>query len=214
MKTLLLDEVEAGESYEIVITTLHGGSLVRYRIGDMVRITSLRNEKLGINIPQMTFERRVDDVIDLFAVRLSEKTIWQAIDATGIPYEDWIACKDKEDQALSVFIELKNGFKGSSEEIAGAIYENLTSGNTKKLNESVNKTRLTDMADFRIDVKLLPQGTFDNYKDRKQREGADLAHFKPPHINPSEKVMGALTNDAEEIVVVKKSGITQTAPNR
>ena len=38
-KTILLDEVKAGENYEIVITNLHGGITTRYRIGDMIRIT-------------------------------------------------------------------------------------------------------------------------------------------------------------------------------
>ncbi|GAI02544.1 unnamed protein product, partial [marine sediment metagenome] len=64
-KTVLLDEVEAGESYELVITNFHGGAMVRYRVGDMIRITALRNEKLNIDIPQMVFERRADDLIDL-----------------------------------------------------------------------------------------------------------------------------------------------------
>ena len=38
-KTVLLDEVNPGECYEIVITNFHGGSLTRYRVGDMIRIT-------------------------------------------------------------------------------------------------------------------------------------------------------------------------------
>ena len=47
-RTLLMDEVKAGENYEIVLTNFHGGAMIRYRPGDMVRITSLRNDKLGI----------------------------------------------------------------------------------------------------------------------------------------------------------------------
>ena len=67
-KTVLLDEVKAGESYEVVITNFHGGALVRYKLGDIVRIIALRNEKLGINIPQMVFERRALDFIDNWEV--------------------------------------------------------------------------------------------------------------------------------------------------
>ena len=52
----------------------------------MVRITSLRNDKLGINIPQMVFERRVDDFIDFDVVRLTEKIIWQALEYSSIDY--------------------------------------------------------------------------------------------------------------------------------
>jgi hypothetical protein len=42
-KTVLLDEVKPGEVYEIVVTNFHGGAMVRYRAGDMIRINALRN---------------------------------------------------------------------------------------------------------------------------------------------------------------------------
>ena len=104
-KTVLLDEVKAGECYEIVITNFHGGALVRYRVGDMIRITSLKNEKLGINIPQMEFERRADDLLDFVVFRLTEKTIWKAIENSGIPYADWVAFKKPGETVLNVMIE-------------------------------------------------------------------------------------------------------------
>ena len=34
-RTCLMDGVSAGESYELVISVLHGGAFMRYRIGDM-----------------------------------------------------------------------------------------------------------------------------------------------------------------------------------
>ena len=83
--------------------------MLRYRIGDMVRITSLRNEKLGIDTPQMVFERRADDLLNFGVIRLSEKSIWHAIESAGIPYEDWVACKEPGEQVLDLYIELKNG---------------------------------------------------------------------------------------------------------
>ena len=83
-KTLLLDEVKAGENYELVITNFLGGALVRYRIGDMITITSLSNTGLDINIPQMEFYSRVDDLIDIAGLtRITESTIWQAIERSG-----------------------------------------------------------------------------------------------------------------------------------
>jgi hypothetical protein len=85
-KTILLDEVKAGENYELVITNFHGGAMVRYRIGDMIRITELKNDRLSIRLPQIAFERRADDLIDLGFMRLTERVIWQAIENTGIPY--------------------------------------------------------------------------------------------------------------------------------
>ncbi|MCO6451539.1 MAG: GH3 auxin-responsive promoter family protein, partial [Caldilineales bacterium] len=52
-KAVLLDEVQAGEKYEFVVTNFSGGTFIRYRIGDLIKIISLRNENLGIEIPQM-----------------------------------------------------------------------------------------------------------------------------------------------------------------
>jgi hypothetical protein len=43
-----------------------------------------------------------------------------------------------------------------------------------------------------IKVALLPPGAFDNYRAQRQAEGADLAHLKPPHINPSDRVLSLL----------------------
>ncbi len=95
-KTVLLDGVKPGESYEVVITNFYGGALVRYRIGDIIKIAAARDEELHIDLPQMVFERRADDLINLGFMRLTEKTIWQAIENSRIPYVDWVACKETE----------------------------------------------------------------------------------------------------------------------
>ena len=94
-KTLLLDEVRSGENYELVITSFYGGPFVRYRLGDMVRIASLRNEQLNIDIPQMVFHSRVDDMIDIAGfTRLTERVIWQAIENTELDYKEWTVRKE------------------------------------------------------------------------------------------------------------------------
>ena len=201
-KTVLLDEVKAGEDYEIVITNFYGGALVRYRPGDMVRITSLRNEKLGINIPQMAFVGRADDLIDFAVTRLTEKTIWQAIENTRIPYEDWVARKDVEDKMLlHLYIELKDGHRISGAKIGVAVEEQL-----KRLDNSLITTQSHDVGgslDFGLKVTLLPRGAFANYTAKRHAEGADLAHLKPPHINPSEKVLSLLVTRPEAMPEIR-----------
>jgi hypothetical protein len=211
MKTLLLDEVKAGECYEIVITNLHGGSLVRYRIGDMVRITSLSNEKLGINIPQMTFERRADDVIDFAFVRLTEKAIWQAIEKSSVPYNDWIAFRNIGDAALNILIEPKDDVKVGEPDLSQMIYHELTKLDDNA--ETLNPGDSANMVDFKVRVSYLPKGTFDNFTTQRQTQGADLAHLKPPHINPSEKILSVLRGETEETIVVTRTGEkTKNAP--
>jgi len=191
-RALLLDEVEAGENYEIVITNFHGGALVRYRIGDMVRITSLRNEKLGIDIPQMVFERRADDLLDFFVVRLTEKTIWQAIEDTAIAYEDWTAYKEPGEPVLNLLVELKNGYQRSEADVASVIYKQIMESDNNTHRASLLDNSFVNVIDFKVEVTLLPPGAFANYTSQRQAEGADLAHLKPPHINPSDKVLSLL----------------------
>ncbi|MFC2021466.1 GH3 auxin-responsive promoter family protein [Chloroflexota bacterium] len=203
-KTVLLDEVEAGENYELVITNFHGGALVRYRIGDMIRITALRNEKLGIDIPQMVFERRADDLIDLGFMRLTERVIWQAIENTKIPYRDWTAHKEAgEKPNLHLYIELNDGYDASEKDVAEAVYEEI-----KKVDDGQyiykDLPSMEKLIDFKpIEVTLLPAGIFDKYKNQRRSEGMDMARLKPPHINPSNKVLTLLGIEVEDLPEVE-----------
>jgi len=192
-KTVLLDEVKAGENYELVITNFHGGALVRYRLGDMVRITALRNEKLNIDIPQMVFERRADDLVDLGFMRLTERVIWQAIENAGIPYCGWTSRKEVGVASrLHLYIELKDNYIADEEAVATAVYEQI-----KKIDDGLyvyqDLSSLEKLIGFKpIEVTLLPAGVFTNYKNQRQAEGAELVHLKPPHINPSDKALSLL----------------------
>jgi len=209
--TLLLNEVEAGQNYEVVITNFHGGAMIRYRPGDMVKITSLSNEKLGIKIPQMVFEQRVDGMLDFVVTRLTEKTIWQAIEGTGIPYEDWTAYKEPGETVLKLFIELKDGSRINREEMSKLIYQKVANSETDNYSKSGAHNELEKMIEFKVEVTLLPKGAFASYMTHKQEEGADLAHLKPPHMNPSTKVLAQLTGETEEIEVIKtKTAVKST----
>ena len=190
-KTVLLNEVRPGELYEIVLTNFHGGAMVRYRIGDMVRITGPRNEKLNINIPQMTFERRADDLIDLGGyVRLTERTVWQAVENSGIPYEDWTVRKEGGEKPVAcIYLELKNECRQTEEEVSKAIYKEIIKLDARVNSLSIYNTLESLLGTMPIKVRLLPQGAFPNYISQRQREGAELAHLKPPHVNPSDEVL-------------------------
>lgn len=203
-KTVLLDEVEAGKSYEIIITNFHGGALARYRIGDLIKITSLRNEKLGITTPQMVFDRRGDGLINFVVAQLTEKQIWQAIESLGIDYEDWTAFKHAGETVLHVLIEPRNGYKGNEEDIALSIKNQIVKAHGNKNDTTGVLEDLTDMFDFKVEATILPRGSYAEYTARKQAEGADLAHLKPPHINPSVEVLELLLSRAENTIVVKK----------
>jgi len=203
-KAVLLDEVRAGEVYELVITNLHGGILTRYRVGDMIRITSLRNEKLNIDMPQMVFHSRADELIDISGFgRLTEGIIWEAIEGAGIPYADWTARKELvgDRAVLHIHLELKDENIASEQGVASAIHDQL-----QKLDKKYHYNIYgifdgsQDMLDLKpVKVTFLRRGAFSSYIAQRQAEGAALGHLKPPHINASDRVLVGL--GAPEVAV-------------
>jgi len=212
-KTVLLDEVKAGENYEMVITNFHGGAMVRYRMADIIRITSLKNEDLGIDIPQMAFERRADELIDVAGfLRVTERTIWQAVENTKIPYADWTARKETVEgrPVLHLYIELKEGYIASEKGMATAVLEQL-----RKFDEGTLYSGLESMLDLNpIKVTLLPESAFANYIDQRRAEGADLAHLKPRHINPSDAELALLRTRVKAVPAVEVAAEAEAVAGR
>jgi len=185
--TVLLDEVEAGKDYEIIITQFRGMPLLRYRLGDIVTITALADEEAGINLPQIMFKGRTDEIITLASLaQLDERTLWRAIANTGLKYEDWTARKEYEQgQAyLHVYLESK---------------ESKYAQGLEKLIDAQLRAIDPDYKDIDswlglqpIKVTFLSRGTFQRYFEEKRREGADFAHLKPRHINAPDEVIQQL----------------------
>lgn len=188
-RTVLLDGVEAGKNYELVITNLHGGPLLRYRTGDILRVTSLSNSATGGNLPQIVHYARRTELLEIGAfVRLTEQQVWKAIEQAGVPYVDWTVRKEVEgnDPVLHLRLEPASTAAIPSEEARARINHEL----------GLIEADWADMASIAgldpLRVTYLPSGTFDRYAQRKQSEGADLAHLKPVHVNPSAEVIEGL----------------------
>lgn len=212
-KTILLDEVKAGEKYEIVTTNFHGGIMTRYRIGDIIKITSLRNEKLNIDIPQMVFHSRADDFVDITSLgRLTERLIWEAIENTGIPYVDWVARKEIIDNksVLHLYLELREGYIASEKSVATAIREQFKKLDRKHRCNLYNLIGdMETMLDLRpVAVTFLPEGAFSSYISQRQSEGVAVNNLKPPHVNPSDEVLSLLRVPE---VVVEAAPVTEEA---
>ena len=188
LRTLLLDQVQVGGIYEMVVTSFHGGIYTRYRTGDFVRINSMENRALGVNLPQMVFHAKSVDIIDLASfARLTERLIWGAIQNSRVSYSDWTARKEyaADKPVLAIYIETK-GDNGSEAEIKERIHQALKIADPSYADlESligIDPLRLT----------LLPAGAFGRYYEAKQRDGADLAHLKPAHINAADESIALL----------------------
>ncbi|KTB48076.1 GH3 family domain-containing protein [Dehalogenimonas alkenigignens] len=206
-QTFLMDELKPG-NYELVITNLHGGAFVRYRLGHLVQITSMRNDKLDIDIPQMRFLARVDDQIDIAGfTRLSEKVIWKALENSGVEYEEWTARKEvvAGKPELRIYVELKKNESRGTAQIADAVHAEL-----KQLDTPY--AELEEFTGLRpIEVTVLPHGAFKLYKMKQQAAGAELAHLKPPHLNANDAIIEFLTSTARTVRVAEAAPVAAAA---
>ena len=167
-------------------------------------ITALKNDKLDIDIPQMAFHARADDIIDIAGfTRLTERVIWQALENTGIPYQEWTVRRELRDKpVLHLYQELRGNGHVTPDEVATAVHDELA-----KLDSPY-----ADLEAFiglkPIEVTLLPQNAFQSYTLRQQAAGADLAHLKPPHINPSDGMIDCLLETVEKPPVTARKRLT------
>lgn len=105
-RTCLMDQVEAGYNYELVISVFHGGAFMRYRIGDMYRCVSAGQNTL----PRFSFLDRVPGIIDIASfTRITEHSITMVISISKLGIGEWIARKEFDDTQtpfLHLYVEL------------------------------------------------------------------------------------------------------------
>lgn len=186
--TVLLDEVQPGQRYEVVLTNFDGGPFLRYRIGDMLRFVAARDDEVGIALPSLVCVGRSDDLIDLagFTGPIDEPMIGRAIHDSGFPYEDWAARKETGPTSALLHIYLEPKSEAPVAEVQARIHENL-----KALNPFyADLETMLEMKPLR--VTLLRPGTFRAYNQERQAAGADLAHLKPPRMGASDAIVSNL----------------------
>ena len=189
-RTVLLDEVEEGQRYELVITSFYGMPFLRYRLGHLIRITALEDKEAQVSLPQMVFETRADELIDIAGfTRISEKTIAQAIVNAGLTHEDWAIRKEinHDSTSLHLYIELNGGC--SRENIAPVLHEELT-------RLAPGYRDLERMMDIRpLEVTVLRPGTFGDYYIQQRDSGAELMQRKPPRMNAPDDIIFRILSD-------------------
>ncbi|MCZ6614745.1 MAG: GH3 auxin-responsive promoter family protein, partial [Chloroflexi bacterium] len=163
-----------------------------YRLGDLVKVTALRNEALDIDLPQITFYARDDGLIDLAGfTRLTEKTIAQALAAAGVSCQDWVARREGGDTGvLNIYLELSNGRRWTAPDLTAAIHREL-----KRLDAPyADLEGMLGLEPLRVSV--LRKGAFQEHWDRRRASGIDKAQLRPSHINPSDDLIAALLDGA------------------
>lgn len=92
-KTVLLDEVQEGKDYELVITNQSG--FYRYRMGDVIRVIGFYNES-----PMITFKYRKKNIVSIAGEKFTEDHLLSAVRSferkTGINVIDFCMYPDRD----------------------------------------------------------------------------------------------------------------------
>ncbi len=195
-KTLLMNEVEPGKRYDLVVTSFYGGALIRYRLHDLLEVVSMEDEEAGIRLPQFRFVGRSGSFIDLsgFAGLIDEKLLLRALAQIGIPYVEWTIRKEfrQAQTYLHVYIEFPEGVQVNAREFRDRLDDIL-----KQLNEEYG--HVESMLGYSpLEVTVLSPGSFDRFIQQRLREGADLAHLKPARIQPTDEAIALLLAKSAE----------------
>lgn len=109
-RTYLMNELNANECYELVLTVLKGGAFARYRIGDVFRCLRTKNVNDKLDIPQFSYVDRIPTVIDIMGfTRITEQEIDHIIELSNIHVSDYFALKEYDEEKhsfLHMYIEL------------------------------------------------------------------------------------------------------------
>ncbi len=179
--TLLIDELEEGKRYELVITNFYGMPLLRYRIGHLIRVVALEDLETGVQLPQIEFQARCDDRIDLAGfTRMDEQTIWEALEDAQLRCIDWIV--RKEYNGNKSLLHLYGEFDGelAEEQVASVLDQMLMAKDPFYCD-------LQQMLDIHpLLVTCLQQGAFERYYDKQLARGLPLPERRPSRMNATD----------------------------
>jgi len=149
---------------------------------DMFKVISIGDEEIGSVLPQVQIYSRTDDIINIGSyLILSEREIWNAIDMTGLKYQDWTANKEIIDgtPVLRLYIELKEESDLSDEDVTNLL-------------DKTFSNYYQEYCDLKEDLQINPlvftrlaPGSFKAYEEFMVAAGVELEDIKPPHMRPS-----------------------------
>lgn len=175
-KTLLMDELEVGKDYEVIITNLAG--LYRYRMYDVVRVTGFYQKT-----PKVEFLYRSNLVLNITGEKTTQQMLDWAVERAckevGLSYSRFCVrgvMQQGTAPYYDVLIEPLNETNADLSALACALDDAL-----RQSNLYIDVRRREDVM-APTQVHLLHKGTFDAYTDSLRQQGVNVNQVKPVTI--------------------------------
>lgn len=167
-RTILMDQVQAGEKYELVITVLKGGAFVRYRVGDVYRCVGIGSKEEKTHIPRFTYVDRVPTIIDIAGfTRITENSINHAVLLSGLPVKDWFAVKEYTENnrpKMHMYLELERSALSSAAVSTQVLREHLGAYFQYLDNDYKDLQKILGVDP--LELTVVKCGSFDAYAER------------------------------------------------
>lgn len=187
-RTILMDEVSAGGNYELVLSVLHGGAFMRYRIGDVYHCLSAG----GGELPRFTFVDRVPTVIDIAGfTRITESSMHEVIRLSRLSLGDWVLKKEfdgKDNPFLHMYVEIPPEAEGTEVTMRAVLTEHLSLYFKYFDSDYGDLKKLLNMEP--LEITVLKYGTIAAYE---RRIGERLMRINPGMLD----IMGLLKQQSE-----------------
>ena len=182
-KTCLIDELEVGKEYELVVTNDAG--LYRYCIKDVVKVTEYRGK-----CPVVAFSYRRDQLLNAVGEKTSEAAAQAAVKAfaaeTGCHVDDFCFYIDMNDgePCYAVVIEDHQGIGGADT----SAYAEVLDRHLSEQNHAYGFERKgSGLGPLKLRLTNVPINTL--YHDARKESGSSDNQLKPLHLaNTADKV--------------------------
>lgn len=175
-KCVTLDQVEVGQSYEVICTNLAG--LYRYRMQEAVKVVGWY-----YGAPKIEFLYRINQTVSMMGEKTTEVAIGRAVALTvqqlAVGLEEYSVYPDHTADPLCYhfFMETDALPPGVGvEEIRRTLEKHLCQINPS-LGDKISRRLLGP-----IQLELLPAGTYQRYRRQRVMSGASAMQMKPPHV--------------------------------
>ncbi len=181
-RPLLMDELEVGKEYELIVTNLSG--FYRYRLGDVICVTGYHNE-----CPMLVFSYRKSQLISMYGEKVTEMTLRTAVEAMAEESEttvlEYSVYADTSSDPGHYVVLLESDREVSSEH--WPVYSEILNRKLCQTHDSYCK-KIQQKIMLPLEVKFVQSQTYALYRDLKVMGGASPNQIKPLHVIPEGRV--------------------------
>ena len=179
---VLMDQLEVGREYELIVTNLSG--FYRYRIGDVIRVTGFHNK-----CPMIVFSYRKNQLVSMYGEKVTEAVMQSSVEKlsseSGTRIFEYSVYPDTDSDPGHYIVILE-----SDEEIGPDRWQSYSDNLNRILCEAHDsyRAKMAGKIMLPLEVRFVQPQTYALYRDMKIMDGASPNQIKPLHVIGNEKL--------------------------